>query len=80
MNKVKSSFKKRFKVKAYGRIRAKSANRNHILTKMSAKSKMNLRCQKPSVSEVDRPIILRVLGLMGKKTRRRHQQRSQADA
>ena len=80
MNKVKSSFTKRFKVKANGRIRMRAANRNHILTKMSAKRKMSLRCQKPSVADVDRPIILRVLGLMGKKTRRRHQQRSQADA
>jgi large subunit ribosomal protein L35 len=69
-NKVKSSFKKRFKLKANGRIAVRAANRNHILTKKSSKRKMRLRTPGSSVSIADRAIVLRVMGWLGKRSRR----------
>jgi ribosomal protein L35 len=69
-HKVKSSFKKRFRLKSNGRITVRAANRNHILTKKPSKRKMRLRTPGSSIAIADRKIILRVMGWLGKRARR----------
>jgi len=79
--KVKSSFSKRFKLTASGRIKTRRANRSHILTKKKASRKMRLRG--PSdVAGNDRASVLTML--LGKtrwkkpKVARTHEEASNA--
>jgi len=58
--KTNSGALKRFKVKKNGSIKRGSAFRSHILTKMSAKRKRNLRGPQ-TVAEVDSTRVKRML-------------------
>jgi large subunit ribosomal protein L35 len=58
--KTKSSAKKRFKVTASGKIKRHSAKRRHILTKMNAKTKRNLRTP-GLIAHADVPAVKKML-------------------
>jgi len=58
--KTNRSAAKRFKITKNGKLKKRSANRGHILGKMSRKRKRNLR-QSSYVSDVDAKAIRRLL-------------------
>ena len=61
--KSKRGASKRFRVTASGRIKCGSANRSHILTKMTTKRKRHLRSP-DSIDKSDAPAIKRMLRLV----------------
>ncbi|MGM0534270.1 MAG: 50S ribosomal protein L35 [Campylobacterota bacterium] len=58
--KTNKSASKRFKAKKGGSIKRGSAFRSHILTKMSAKRKRNLR-NPQAIHEADKPNVKKML-------------------